>query len=823
MSDGFDQFVLRATARKYGPYPYQREIALGGLPVLCTVPTGAGKTAAAVLPWLWRLMENGPTRAVTPHRLVYVLPMRTLVEQTVGEIRTWLANLGLADKVQLHVLMGGVDRDDDAWQVRPADPAIFAGTQDMVLSRALMRGYAEPRTRWPVSFGLLHAGTQWVLDETQLLGPALGTSAQLQGLRDALGSVTKTATMWMSATLDAGDLRTPDHRLPEVDGEAARTVALGAADFDGPLGTRLNALRRFERLRLPDEAKAYGEALAKVLVERHRPGTQTIAFLNTVERATAVFAALERTSPQAELLLVHSRFRPGERARLAARLKEPVPQTGRVVVATQALEAGVDVSSQVLFTETARWSSVVQRAGRLNRAGEWPDGAELLWSPPPKAAAAPYEPQDLDAAERMLTELEGRSLTTLELQAVQVAQSSPVHAMLRRRDLLQLFDTQPDLSGADVDVGPWVRDADESTVMVAWRSMPSGRPAEDDPFAGRAELCPVPVGDIRKLLKTGRRLWAYERVSGGWRSASQGDVVPGTVLLLNAADGGYSATTGWAPARKAPVEPVGGADVDADALRKDRSSYGCPDWISLEQHLADVEREVGDVLGEYESRLAGFPEPLLDAAKAGGRFHDLGKAHPAFQAMLLSGVADGKKAPPSEGVWAKSAQAAPSGDTSQPAEPAKPAASPKPRPVHVRHELVSALMLLHPGCDLLKDESEADLVTYLAAAHHGKVRVSIRSLPDENGRVLGVAEGDRTLALDMPGVAVLPELQLSLGPLRIGADLDGSDGAGCESWTQRVLRLRDRPDLGPFRLAFLEALVRVADWRASRAYEQEQA
>jgi CRISPR-associated endonuclease/helicase Cas3 len=35
------------------------------------------------------------------------------------------------------------------------------------------------------------------------------------------------------------------------------------------------------------------------------------------------------------------------------------------------------------------------------------------------------------------------------------------------------------------------------------------------------------------------------------------------------------------------------------------------------------------------------------------------------------------------------------------------------------------------------------------------------------------------------------------------------------SWLERTLRLRDDPALGPFRLAYLETLVRVADWRAS--------
>jgi len=36
------------------------------------------------------------------------------------------------------------------------------------------------------------------------------------------------------------------------------------------------------------------------------------------------------------------------------------------------------------------------------------------------------------------------------------------------------------------------------------------------------------------------------------------------------------------------------------------------------------------------------------------------------------------------------------------------------------------------------------------------------------------------------------------------------------SWLARTLSLRDSPEIGPFRLAFLEALLRVADWQASQ-------
>ena len=106
-------------------------------------------------------------RAATPHWLVVVLPQRTLVEQTVDSACAWVKALGAA--VGVHVLMGGEDSRDHEWKMHPDTERIFVGTQDMVLSRLLMRGFAEFRSAWPMSFGLLHAGVQFVFDEVQLI------------------------------------------------------------------------------------------------------------------------------------------------------------------------------------------------------------------------------------------------------------------------------------------------------------------------------------------------------------------------------------------------------------------------------------------------------------------------------------------------------------------------------------------------------------------------------------------------------------------------------------------------------------------------------
>lgn len=186
MSDtNYTAFFKTATGESHSPYDYQSRLACGEADLpntgaachsrLINIPTGLGKTAAVVLAWMWnRVVLKDPA---WPRRLVYCLPMRTLVEQTRDEVRDWLASLGLTKTVGLHVLMGGEDSGD--WDIHPEKDAILIGTQDMLLSKALNRGYASSRARWPMEFGLLNQDCLWTLDEVQLMDVGLATTAQL--------------------------------------------------------------------------------------------------------------------------------------------------------------------------------------------------------------------------------------------------------------------------------------------------------------------------------------------------------------------------------------------------------------------------------------------------------------------------------------------------------------------------------------------------------------------------------------------------------------------------------------------------------------------
>lgn len=786
------------------PYPYQDRLARGAWPTLLDVPTGVGKTAAVLVAWLWRRLHADPT---TGRRLVYCLPMRSLVRQTESVARTFCEAAAASFAARslptptVHALLGG--DVDDAWERSPSASTILIGTQDLLLSRALNRGYAMSRYKWPVHFGLLNNDALWVLDETQLMGVGVETSAQLQGLRAGLGTLGPTHTLFMSATLGAAQLETVDHPRPA---SGWPTLRLEGPDHDN---SRVHAIvhARKALARHPlaldrTSDKRHAKALADDIVARHRQrGGLTLVIVNRVARAQELYEALRKHSP-GPLGLVHSRFRPEDRRAHEDLLHAP---GDRIVVATQAIEAGLDVSARTMVTELAPWPSMVQRFGRCNRDGRT-DDAQIHWLdvvPDDKPdLALPYTPTDLDEARVRLAALSDAGPE--HLRAVAYDPPPVARPVLRRRDLITLFDTTPDLSGHDVDVSPYVRDTDDTDVRLYWREL-SGSPNEilkaGTPYEApaREELCAVSLASAKSLLtkhvKAPLAAWRWSWEQRRFDRVDGRDVRPGEVLLLPTKAGGYDPTLGFVGAATPEPVPLASPALDQARLTVDDLTHeGDPDtfvrtdgrWVTLAEHLADVESEARGLADEL--RLEPWA-PLLATA---GRWHDVGKAHFAFQARLHAGGSP----PEADQLWAKS-----------------PHRTRTAGPRHAfRHELASALAWLAHSAD--HEPRSRDLVAYLVAAHHGKVRVSLRALPSEPGPddrpfARGVWHGDTLPAFAFADGDTIPVTSLDLSLVRLGA----------EGWLSRVLALRDDPSLGPLRLALLETLVRIADWIAS---EKEQ-
>ena len=866
----YKRFFIAATAGN-APFDYQCRLACGerdnqledrwlasgaqSASRLIAIPTGCGKTAAAILAWLWnRLILNDGN---WPRRLVYCLPMRTLVEQTVGEVQRWFANLiakaselkldadttKRLQRIQTHspvILMGGEELAPEKrdWDIYPEHEAILIGTQDMLLSRALNRGYGMSRYRWPMHFGFLNNDCLWVLDETQLMGPGLATTVQLEAFRSALWQTEKPCmSWWMSATSANSIFTTRDRdELAVPVPEAFSPFREGLAD----LGDRLSAEKSVHVL--PRSPKMEQRDQCGVF-DLHLPGRLTLLVVNTVDSAQRLYEELASALTKAKkgkkavvmpkLILVHSRFRASDRSRIMKEIEifrkrqpsdgSPISDSpGLIIVSTQVIEAGYDLSAARLWSEVAPWASVIQRMGRLNREGLQPDARAYFWMPkrddvengpdaPNAKRVGPYDAGQLNSSKTLLEKLCAFRLEGLTYRAAldKVLDSAESREALRPKttvvvrpdDVHGLFSTEPDLAGGFTNIAPYVRDDDRNVdVLVYWRDFDRIPPA-DLLEAGREETVSVPFYDVRRFVKSRKAdafLWDEE--AGSWVRLGPDEIVAGMTILLPISAGGYSSTKGWTggPEDKPPLLPTP-SERHHSLFSENEGDIG---WQTLGEHTSAVDRAADNL-----TVTLNIPRPIRQVFSHAALWHDVGKAHARWQEPLVS------EAPRRDGsLWGKF------------------------KGVHFfrpgfRHEALSLLAAWEQRRENIQEASA--LALYLIASHHGKVRTVLRATGNGDD-LFGLVDVDAPL--EWPGH--LPR------PTRIDTSRKAFAGRGTFNWGQRTYSPEEpswvaiveellgpawREDLvtaeavpqgeprnlGPD-VAYLEAVFRASDARASR-------
>jgi CRISPR-associated endonuclease/helicase Cas3 len=222
----------------------------------------------------------------------------------------------------------------------------------------------------------------------------------------------------------------------------------------------------------------------------------------------------------------------------------------------------------------------------------------------------------------------------------------------------------------------------------------------------------------------------------------------------------------------------------------DSASFG-ERVVGLDEHCA----EVGALAARFAANL-GLPGVLCEDLRLAGTLHDVGKADVRFQRMLLGG---------SEVRLAL--LGAPIAKSAIPARDAAARETSRLRsgyPRGYRHEVLSSALLggarhrppTPAGDNALRPAHDKDLVLHLVEAHHGRCRPFAPPVPDENTVEVEVAAGGAVLRASTDhGLAHV------------------SSGVADRFWL-----LVDR--YGWWGLAWLEALLRLADHRASER-EQE--
>lgn len=850
------------------PYPWQcalvdRVATTGRWPDI-SAPTGSGKSVVIDV-HLFLVAEHAAGRltARLPRRLVLVAPRRVLVDDqfdraarlatrltqaadrqdgsplaaagaALRRLRTAASDGQPAATLGVWRLRGGVLLDN-GWRLEPAACQVICATPQMWGSRLLLRGYGATRVSRNLESGLLGQDAVAIIDEAHLHERLVHTARSVA--RGATGPLALQVVS-MSATQPPGPGQ----------------IGLTDEDFTDPaLERRVRALKAIELIEVEEWSRDAEAALVTRARTGHDHGTVGV-FVNDVPTALNVAAALGEGGHTVEL--VCGRMRPADVSRLRRRRPGLLSPQGdaevEFLVSTQSLEVGVDLDLPAMVTTIASAAALAQRAGRLNRSGSLRESTLAVVVPQKLGGkddgalvgSGPYSLEELVDGRRWLARL-GASISpdAVAASALPLPQL-PTLPRLRAPDLETLAMTS-DVQSADPDpelyldvpqreiaeVGVIARrhlELDEDVVRAALTSCPP-RPHEiatirfgkaldritdrvrDDAWVVRArdgeiaalrlaEAHPPLPGDTLVVpdgapictagvvgIREGKGLAGGldDVLSEAPPGTSQDQVVPldaaeidaivtddpvlgsrasraALVDMLDALGSSEIAARLRRHRRLSEIELAwcGGAQAtrgllvvrDMRARAEQAPGIAAAEPVTVEDHQAAVERRMGALL---DALMLEELEALAQPLLLAARVHDEGKRHPRFQRRM--GAIDVMLA--------------------------------KPRPGHVpdrgdgwRHEQLSAGYAAHAS-------SGDALVVVLVAGHHGR------------GRPLF----DRGATDLLDGWAQCPETVQQWV-----VELFGARGR------YELLRAVVQRRFGIHRLAWLEALLRCADWQISR-------
>jgi CRISPR-associated endonuclease/helicase Cas3 len=627
------------------PYPFQRRVAellLNDRNLILQAPTGAGKTLAAMLPFL-DAIEYG---RYFPHKCLYAVPMRVLANQFVDEYKNKVRRAGRDDRIRVAIQTGEHASDKEL------TATLTFATIDQVLSSFLLSPYSLPRRLSNLNAGAV-AASYLVFDEFHLFDPVSTLPTTLEMLQMLRGV---TPFLLMTATFSTDMLEGLANALDAI-----------VVPEDDDARQAMQALPSQQKTRRYHVAN--GPLGAEAVLAKHQ--RRTLVVCNVVDRARALFEALcgHPDHGDAQALLLHSRFLPKDRQRIEGKIRELFARDNDqneswIVVATQAIEVGLDITCQTLHTELAPANAILQRAGRCARypgdEGDVYIYAEAFDTEGTLVDLAenvmPYREQK-DEITRTLTEFRARNGETLafgdEQEIVSAAHGPCDHAIVQGLIAAQEMHRRKMnnvMSGhRSGDAGDLIRAVSSRLIVVH----DDPQAVLERPFAAEAfGLHPATVyGLVDKWLQREEELaledWGVRALhdrgdaneSGhsafDWLPVRDSSDVAGSVMVLvHPALAGYDPELGFVPDRstgyRAKLAPA------RDAIPRGGYTYHLESYV---EHVRLVcqsfQRNAWPELAPAAARLEqafGWPTGVVEqAAHLVALFHDVGKLNEDWQ------------------------------------------------------------------------------------------------------------------------------------------------------------------------------------------------
>lgn len=410
--------VTRSSGLTASLQPFQEMVANRGPRVLLLAPCGAGKSLAA---WSWARQQLEERAA---GRVIFLYPTRGTATEGFRDYVGW------APETDAELLHATSRYELEEMQANPTESIAGKSFTDEAAARLFALG------RWPKRY--FSATVDQFLGfmehryESLCLLPALADSVVIF---DEVHSYDKdlfrnllmflkqfdVPALCMTATL-------PTSRRAELEGcglvvfpgeeDRARLVDLEAKE-NHPRYCVEWCADEVDVIRLVREATTAPE------------GKRVLWVVNVVKRCQDLASRLQSLLG-IDVLCYHSRFKLEDRKSAHERTVRAFQQRTQSVVAvtTQVCEMSLDLDADILVTELAPSTALVQRFGRANRhLARGPDfRARILVTPTPDAL--PYASEDLVTARRFVDEIAGTEVSQRRLAEAMLLHS-PAEAKMR--------------------------------------------------------------------------------------------------------------------------------------------------------------------------------------------------------------------------------------------------------------------------------------------------------------------------------------------------------------------------------------------------------
>ena len=345
------------------PYPWQTRLydlfLEGKFPSHLDIPTGMGKTTVITL-WLLAFLKSKNTETKIPTRLVYIVDRRAIVDQASNEtekLKKRMKEMKIDINLNISKMRGGGGgADNREWLKNPEEPAIIIGTIDMIGSRLLFSGYGLGRKIRPFYAGMLGQDSLIILDETHLSPAMERVLKEIKVIGEKTrNSLRPSKILLMSAT--------------QINKSKQNTLKLDSTDLKNE-----NIKKRYESNKKLNIVKT-DDIVKEIIKQALNMNGNVLIYVQKPKDVLEIAQKIKKTNK--DTVVLTGTMRGFERDRLVKNnvykrfdsSSEKCKGTC-FLVSTSAGEVGVDLDADNMVCDLSTFDSIIQRLGRVNRNGE---------------------------------------------------------------------------------------------------------------------------------------------------------------------------------------------------------------------------------------------------------------------------------------------------------------------------------------------------------------------------------------------------------------------------------------------------------------------